>query len=118
MIIHSSFIRNMWISATLSVCVTLPFTYPHVLKLLTSNSLLSMIASLASVIQKSLTYPHLPGEAQLNNHQASCLVSIHLIFVFTSNVLASCYLFSDDIEYLKCYLQVTVKLVFLKMLRA
>ena len=64
-------------------CRTLLFTCPHVLVLLTSNSLLSMmIASLASVIQLSLTYPHVPDEAQMNNHQASYLVSIHLIFVF------------------------------------
>ena len=41
-----------------------------------------MIASLASVIQLSLTYPHVPDEAQMNNHQASYLVSIRLIFVF------------------------------------
>ena len=82
MIIHSSFIRNMWIIATPSACVTLPYTYPHVLTLLTSNSLLSvMIASLASVIQLSLTYPHILDEAQMNNHQASYLVSIPLIFV-------------------------------------
>ena len=73
----------MWISATRSVCGTLPFTYPHVLTLLTSNSLLSMmIALLASVIQLSLTYPHIPDEALMNNHQASYLASIHLIFVF------------------------------------
>ena len=40
-----------------------------------------MIASLASVIQLSLTYPHVFDEAQVNNHQASYLVSIRLIFV-------------------------------------
>ena len=28
------------------------------------------------------TYPHVPDEAQMNNHQASYLVSICLIFVF------------------------------------
>ena len=28
------------------------------------------------------TYPHIPDEAQMNNHQASYLVSIRLIFVF------------------------------------
>ena len=45
-----------WISARPSASVTLPFTYPHILTLLTSNSLLSMmIASLALVIQLSLT---------------------------------------------------------------
>ena len=34
------------------------------------------------------TYPHVPDEAQMNNHQALYLVSIHLIFVFilTSSV--------------------------------
>ena len=32
------------------------------------------------------TYPHIPDEAQMNNHQDSCLVSIRLIFVF---ILAS-----------------------------
>ena len=87
MIIHLSFIRNVWISATPSASVTLPFTYPHILTLLTSNSLLSMmIASLASVIQLSLTYPHVPDEAQMNNHQASYVVSIRLIFVMKNNL--------------------------------
>ena len=77
----------MWISATPSASVTLPFTYPHILTLLTSNSLLSMmIASLASVIQLSLTYPHVPDEAQMNNHQASYVVSIRLIFVMKNNL--------------------------------
>ena len=85
MVINLSFIMNVWISATSSASVTLPFTYPHILTLLTSNSLLSMMtASLASVIQLSLTYPHVPDEAQMNNHQASYLVSIRLIFVFPS----------------------------------
>ena len=61
----------------------LPSLYPHILTLLTSNSLLSMmIASLASVIQLSLTYPRVPDEAQVNNHQASYLASIRLIFIF------------------------------------
>ena len=32
------------------------------------------------------TYPHIPDEAQMNNHQVSYLVSIRLIFVF---ILAS-----------------------------
>ena len=83
MIIHLSFIRNVWISATPSAIVTLPLTYPHILTLLTSNSLLSMmIASLALLIQLSLTYLHVLDEAQMNNHQASYLVSIRLIFVF------------------------------------
>ena len=51
-------------SATPSASVTLPFTYPHILTLLTSNSLLSMmVASLVSVVQLSLTYPHVPDEA-------------------------------------------------------
>ena len=89
MIIHLSFIRNVWISATPSASVTLPFAYPHILTLMTGNSLLSMmIASLASVSQMSLTYPRVPDEAQMNNHQALYLVSIHLIFVFilTSSV--------------------------------
>ena len=72
MIIHLSFIRNVWISATPSASVTLPFTYPHLLTPLTSNSLLSMmIASLAAVIQLSLTYTRVPDETQINNHQAS-----------------------------------------------
>ena len=89
MIIHLRFIWNVWISATPSATVTLPFSYPHILKLLTSNSLLSMmIASLASVIQLSLTYPHVPDEAQMNNNQALYLVSIRLIFVFTNTNLA------------------------------
>ena len=82
MIIHSSFIRNVWISATLSASITLPLTYPHVLTLLKSNSLLSMmIASLAPIIELSLTYPHVPDEARMNSHQASYLVSIRLILV-------------------------------------
>ena len=85
MIIHLSFTRNVWISATPTASVvTIPFTYPHILTLLTSNSLLSMTASLPSVLQLSLTYPHLPDEAQMNNHQASYLVCIHIIFVFQS----------------------------------
>ena len=33
-----------------------------------------------------VTYPCVPHEAQMNNHQASYLISIHLIFVF---ILAS-----------------------------
>ena len=32
------------------------------------------------------TYAHVPDEAQMNNHQASYLVSIRLIFIF---ILAS-----------------------------
>ena len=32
------------------------------------------------------TYPHVPDEAQMNNHQGSYLVSIRIIFVF---ILAS-----------------------------
>ena len=72
MIIHLSFIRNVWISATPNASVTLPFTYPHILTPLTSNSLLiMMIASLASIIQLSLTYTCVPDESQVNNHQAS-----------------------------------------------
>ena len=72
----------MWISATPSASVTLPFTYPHILTILTSNSLLSVIiALLALVIQLSLTYPHVPDEAEMNIHQASYLVSIRLIFI-------------------------------------
>ena len=87
MIIHLSFIRNVRISATPSATVTLPFTNPYILTLLTRNSLLSMmIASLTSVIQLSLTYSHVPDEAQINNHQASYVVSIHLIFVMKSNL--------------------------------
>ena len=96
MIINSSFIKNVWISVTLpftylyvlcfTFCVTLPF-YPQVPTLLTSNSLLGMmIASLASVIQLSLTYTHAPDDARINNRQASYLVSIRLIFVRKSNV--------------------------------
>ena len=37
-------------------------------------------ASLALVIWLSLTYPQVPDKAQMNNHQASYLVSICLIF--------------------------------------
>ena len=73
-----------------STTVTLPFTYSHILTLLTSNSLLNtMIASLASVIQLSLTYPHVPDEAQSNNHQALYLVSIRSIFVLQRTVFLS-----------------------------
>ena len=83
MIIHSSLIRNVWIRATPSA---LPFTYLHVLTLLTSNPLLRMmITLLASVVRLSLTYPHVPDEARMNNHQASYLVRICLIFVFQCN---------------------------------
>ena len=83
MIIHLSFVRNVWISATPSASVTLPFKYPQILTQLTSNSLLSMvIASLASVIQLSITYPHVSDEVEMNNHQALYLVSICLIFIF------------------------------------
>ena len=90
MIIHSSFTRKVWISATPSACVILPFTYSDILTLLSSNSLLSMmIPSLASVIQLSLTYPHVPDEARMNNHQASYLVSICLIFVFSTKMKKS-----------------------------
>ena len=41
-IIHSSFVRNVWISAMRRV-TSHPFSYTHVLTLLTSNLLLSMI---------------------------------------------------------------------------
>ena len=59
------------------------FTHPHVWTLLANNSLLSMMkASLALVIRLSLTYPHIPDKARINNHQTSYLVSIRLIFVF------------------------------------
>ena len=71
MIAQLSFIRNMSISATPSACVTLPFTYLHILTLLASNSLLSIrIASF------SLTYPHVPDEPGMNHHQASYLLGI------------------------------------------
>ena len=104
MIIHSSFVRNVWISATPSACVTLPFTYPHVLTLLKSTSLLSMmIALLALVIQLSLTYPHVPDEARMNNHQASYLVSIHLIFVLTDQISLSAG-WSAVLEFLELFL--------------
>ena len=78
-VIHSSFVTNVWISSTLRVSSHL-FTYPH---LWISNSLLSMMkASLALVIRLSLTYPHVSDKAQMNNHQASYLVSICLIYSF------------------------------------
>ena len=88
MIFHSSFIRNVWISAKPSSCVTLPFTYPQVLTLLAINSLLSMrIASF------SVTYPHTPDKAQMNHHQASYLVRTPLIFLFYTSVpqIMTCY---------------------------
>ena len=76
--------KRVWTSATPIAAVTLSFTYPHILTLLTSNSLL-MIAWLASVIQLSLTYPHIPDEAQMNKWSPSFIrgeVSFRLIFVF------------------------------------
>ena len=80
MVIHSSFVRNVWISATPRIS-SHPFTYPHLWTLLISNSLLNMMkTSLALVIRLSLTYPHVLGKAWMNNHQASYLVSIRLIF--------------------------------------
>ena len=74
MTVHSSFIRNVSISAKQSACVTLPFTYPQVLTLLASNSLLSMRTASFSV-----TYPHTPDKAQMNHHQASYLVRAPLM---------------------------------------
>ena len=38
------------------------------------------------------TYPYVPDEAQMNNHQAPYLLSIRLIFVF---ILASSILFRE-----------------------
>ena len=103
MIIHLSVIKNVWISPTPSASVTLPFTYPHILTLLKSNSLLSMmIASVVSVIQLSLTYPHIPDGAQMNNHQTSDLVSIPLSFVFYRKNEAYCK---------KCILIVLMRIV-------
>ena len=59
------------------------FTHPQVWTLLKNNSLLSMMKTLlALVIQLSLIYPHVPDKARMNNHQASYLVSIRLIFMF------------------------------------
>ena len=80
-IIHSSFIKKVWFSATPSASVTLSFTYPHDLTLLASNSLLRM-----SISSFSLTYPHIPDKARMNHHQAPYLVSIRLIFVFFTSV--------------------------------
>ena len=88
MIVYLSFIRNLWISATLSASLALPFTHPYILTLLASNSLESMmIAWLGSVIQLCLTYPHVPDEAQVNNHQASYLVSIRLMYCTSLHLL-------------------------------
>ena len=36
------------------------------------------------------TYPHVPDKAQMNNHQASYLVSIRLIFLFTLALSVPC----------------------------
>ena len=86
LIIYLSFVSNvsMWISATSSACVTLPFTYLHVLSLLTSDLLLCMIGSLpGSVVQLFLTYSHVPDEGRMINHQNSYLMSIHLTFVLS-----------------------------------
>ena len=41
-----------------------------------------------------LTYPHIPDEARMSNHQASCLVSICLVFVFYTSlpkIMIICY---------------------------
>ena len=71
MVIHSSFVRNVWISDTLRVS-SHPFTNSLVWTLLISNSLLSMIeAWLALVIQLSFTYPQVSEKARMNSHQAS-----------------------------------------------
>ena len=87
MVIHSSFVWNVWIKATPKV-TSHPFTYLHVWTLLTNSSLLSMMkASPVSVIGLSLTYPPVPDKAQMNNHQASYLVSIRLIFAFPIMIL-------------------------------
>ena len=83
MIIHSSFIRNVWISATPSACVTLTFTYPHVLTLLTSW--LPVIRLSLSLIH---TFLMKPG---MKIHQASYLVSSRLIFLF-KQTFHVCYL--------------------------
>ena len=86
MAIHSSFVRDVWISATPRV-TSHPFTYPHVWTLLASNSILSMMkASLTSIIRLSLTYPHIPDKVQMNNHQALFVVSIRLIFAFSTPI--------------------------------
>ena len=75
MVIHSSFVRNVWICTTPRV-TSYPFTYPHVWTLLTSNSLLSMMkGSLAWVILLSLTYPHVTGKSRMNNYQALYFVT-------------------------------------------
>ena len=61
------------------------FNFPQVI-MLTSNSLLSMRNfSLAMVIWLSLTYPHVSDKARTNNHKASYLVNIYLIFVILEN---------------------------------
>ena len=53
MVIHLTFVRNVWVSVTPGVS-SHPFTYQHVWTLLLSNSLLSkMKASLGLVIQLS-----------------------------------------------------------------
>ena len=97
MVIHSSFVRNVSICATPRVS-SHPFTYPHLWTPLINNSLLSMMkASLALVIRLSLTYPHVPDKARMNNHQASYLVSIRLIFAF-QHILFWCSLFFKNIS--------------------
>ena len=44
---------------------------------------------LACLSYPSVTYPHVPDEAWMNNHQASYLVSIHLIFVLNDQISLS-----------------------------
>ena len=91
MVIYSSFVRNMWISATPRVS-SHPFTYPHLWTLLISNSLLSMMkALLVLFIRLSFTYPHIPDKARINNHQASHLVSIHLTFSFNLSFMTGVF---------------------------
>ena len=80
----------MWIRDTPSACVTLAFTYPHVLAILTSNSFLSMM----------ITYSHVPDEARMNDQEASYLVSIDLIFVFIKRKKK---LFPIPQSYQKCF---------------
>ena len=49
------------------------------------------------------TYPHVPDEARMNNHQASYLVSIHLIFVLIDQISLSAG-WSAVLEFLELFL--------------
>lgn len=60
------------------------FTYPYILILLTINLLFSTFSDFVSIIPLSVTYLHVPDEAQMNMHQSFVLVKYSLKFFFIS----------------------------------